>query len=65
VCSQALIQRRNRYDGADTAHTMLKEHEHIDRRRLLAHMDLHWEVLVAHLVNFRWIYPSERDDVPR
>src|SRR5205807_1066063 len=65
VCSKALIQRRNRYDGADIAHIILKQHERIDWRRLLAHMDLHWEVLLVHLVNFRWIYPSERDDVPR
>jgi hypothetical protein len=65
VCSKALVQRRERYDGADIAHLILKQHEHIDWRRLLAHMDLHWEVLLVHLVNFRWIYPSERDDVPR
>src|SRR5215471_13602821 len=65
VCSKALIQRRDRYDGADIAHIILKQHGRIDWRRLLAHMDLHWEVLLVHLVNFRWIYPSERDDVPR
>ena len=28
-------------------------------------MELHWEVLLAHLLNFRWAYPSERDCVPR
>jgi hypothetical protein len=28
-------------------------------------MDLHWEVLLMHLLNFRWVYPSERGAVPR
>jgi len=27
-------------------------------------MDLHWEVLLVHLLNFRWAYPSERNRVP-
>ncbi len=54
-----------RYDGADIAHLILKQHDQIDWRRLLAYMELHWEVLLAHLLNFRWAYPSERDCVPR
>jgi hypothetical protein len=28
-------------------------------------MDPHWEVLLVHLLNFRWVYPSERTKVPR
>ena len=28
-------------------------------------MEVHWEVLLMHLLNFRWIYPTERDNVPR
>ena len=36
-----------------------------DWRRLLGYMDLHWEVLLVHLLNFRWAYPSERENVPR
>ena len=36
----------------------------IDWRRLLGYMDLHWEVLLVHLLNFRWAYPSERNRVP-
>src|SRR5438445_6065042 len=35
------------------------------RQRLLGYMDLHWEVLLVHLLNFRWAYPSEREHVPR
>ncbi len=65
VWSKAFIQTRTRYDGADVVHVMLKQHEHIEWRRLLAYMDLHWEVLLMHVLNFRWIYPTERDHVPR
>jgi hypothetical protein len=65
VWSKAFIQTRTRYDGADVVHVMLKQHAHIDWRRLLAYMDLHWEVLLMHVLNFRWIYPSARDHVPR
>jgi Uncharacterised nucleotidyltransferase len=65
IWSKAFVQLRHRYDGADVAHLILKQHDQIDWRRLLAYMELHWEVLLAHLLNFRWAYPSERDCVPR
>jgi len=65
VWSKAFIQLRHRYDGADVVHVILKQHDQIDWRRLLAYMELHWEVLLMHLLNFRWIYPTERDHVPR
>jgi hypothetical protein len=65
IWSKCFIQLRHRYDGADVMHVILKQHDQIDWRRLLAYMELHWEVLLAHLLNFRWIYPTERDHVPR
>lgn len=65
VWSKAFVQVRHRYDGADVVHIMLKQHEEIDWARLLAYMDPHWEVLLVHLLNFRWVYPSERTKVPR
>ncbi|WP_245413463.1 nucleotidyltransferase family protein [Mangrovicella endophytica] len=64
VWSKCFIQLRHRYDGADVAHTILKAHGEIDWQRLLAYMEVHWEVLLTHLLNFRWIYPTERDAVP-
>jgi hypothetical protein len=63
--SKAFIQLHHRYDGADVAHLILKQHDEIDWRRLLSYMEAHWEVLLMHLLNFRWIYPSERDCIPR
>ncbi len=56
VWSKRFIQDRCRYDGADIAHTILKRHDEIDWRRLLGYMEMHWEVLLMHVLNFRWIY---------
>lgn len=65
IWSKIFVQDRYRYDGADVAHVILKQHDEIDWKRLLRYMELHWEVLFTHLVNFRYIYPSERHLVPR
>ena len=65
VWSKIFVQDRYRYDGADVAHMILKCHEKIDWHELLKHMELYWEVLLMALLNFRFIYPSERDHVPR
>jgi Uncharacterised nucleotidyltransferase len=64
VWSKCFIQLRHRYDGADVAHMILKAHAEIDWHRLLGYMEAYWEVLLIHLLNFRWMYPSERDKVP-
>ena len=64
VWSKAFVQNREHYDGADIAHVMLKEHEQIDWRRLLAYMEQYWEVLLVHILNFRFIYPTERHRIP-
>ena len=65
IWSKALIKDRDRYDGADIANLILRQHEAIDWKRLLAHMDAHWEILLCLLLNFRWVFPSERDRIPR
>ena len=65
ILSKLFLQDRYRYDGADVAHTILKKHDQIDWRRLLTAMELYWEVLLIHLLNFRFIYPTKRDLIPR
>jgi hypothetical protein len=64
IWSKAFIQLRHRFDGPDIMHIILRQHDRIEWRRLLSTMEPYWEILLAHLVNFRWIYPSERDIVP-
>jgi hypothetical protein len=45
-------------------HIILKQSDAIDWKSLLDQMDLYWEVLMAHLLNFRFAYPTERDKAP-
>jgi len=65
VWSKIYVQDRYRYDGADVAHMILRRSEDIDWRRLISSMELHWEVLLVAVLNFRFIYPSERHLIPR
>ncbi len=64
VWSKLFVQDRCRYDGADVAHVLLRQGERIDWERLLGYAEQYWEVLLAQLINFRFIYPSERRRVP-
>ncbi|KAA9018887.1 nucleotidyltransferase family protein [Sphingobium limneticum] len=64
ILSKLFIQDRYRYDGADVAHMILKQYEAIDWQRLLDAMELHWELLLIALLNFRFIYPTERHCIP-
>jgi hypothetical protein len=65
IWSKIFVQDHHRYDGADVAHMILKRHEEINWEQLLSHMELYWEVLLMALLNFRFIYPSEREAVPK
>jgi hypothetical protein len=65
VWSKIYVQDRYRYDGADVAHMILKRSEDIDWAQLISSMELHWEVLLNSVIDFRFIYPSERHLIPR
>lgn len=64
ILSKVFIQDRYRYDGSDIAHLILAEHKAIHWKRLLSSLDQYWEVLLIHLLGFRFIYPSERERIP-
>lgn len=59
------VQDRYHYDAADINHTILKRGKDMDWKRVLSLMDQHWHLLLAQFLNFQFIYPSERDAVPR
>ena len=65
IWARAFVMERERYDGADVAHLLRCRAETLDWRRLLERFGPHWRVLYAHLVLFGFIYPAERDRVPR
>jgi hypothetical protein len=64
IWSKAFVNERERYDGADINHLILKVGRAMDWERLLRRFDRYWEVLLSHLMMFRFAYPCERDLVP-
>jgi hypothetical protein len=65
IWSKLFIQNRLRYDGHDIVHAILKNDKAIDWKRLLSYSEQYWEVLLVHILNFRFIYPSEREHIPK
>ncbi|MBI2022868.1 nucleotidyltransferase [Candidatus Daviesbacteria bacterium] len=65
IWCRAYIMARDRYDGADINHLILKKGKELDWKRLLNRMEAHWELLLVHFLNFRFVYPSERDLIPK
>lgn len=64
IWSKAFVMERDRFDGADVLHLILKRGKRIDWTRLLERMGENWPVLLAHLVLYLYCYPSEREAVP-
>ncbi|WP_409014924.1 hypothetical protein [Archangium sp.] len=64
IWSKAFVNERERYDGADINHLILKMGAGLDWERLLRRFDRYWEVLLSHLMMFRFAYPCERDLIP-
>ena len=62
---KAFICERHRFDGADIAHMIQGLHGKLDWRYLLDRMGEHWELLLWHLVFFRYCYPCRASEVPR
>lgn len=63
--TKMLVQGRYRFDGADVLHIIRLSAGAIDWKRVLMHMDVQWEILLAHLLTFQFVYPSERNRIPR
>lgn len=60
------VQNRERFDGADVNHVLLKQGKNLDWKRLMQRMDPHWHLLLAQLVMFQFVYPSDfHDIIPR
>jgi hypothetical protein len=64
IWSKSFVNERERYDGADVNHLLLKAGREMDWERMMRRFDRYWEVLFGHIMMFRFAYPSERDTVP-
>src|SRR5512140_1466257 len=65
IWSKVFVQDRYKYDGCDVNHLILTQSDLIDWKRLMAYAEQYWEVLLDHVLNFRFVYPSERERIPR
>lgn len=59
IFCKCYVQNRERYDGADVNHVILKYGEKLDWKRLLSKLDKHWHLLLSHLILFQFVYPYD------
>ena len=65
IWQKAFIQERERFDGADIHHLLRCKGAQLDWDHLLWRFGgRHWEVLLVHLITFRFSFPSDKDQVP-
>jgi hypothetical protein len=62
--SKAFVMERERYDGADVLHLILRQGERIDWPHLCHRFRGHERVLLAYLMLFSYAYPHEDRKVP-
>lgn len=65
IWTKCYVQDRSRYEGSDIYHIILRQKGKLDWQRILMRMEAHWEILLAHLINFRFVYPSEVKIIPK
>ncbi|MBD0279335.1 MAG: nucleotidyltransferase [Flavisolibacter sp.] len=59
IWCKSFVHNRERYDGADINHLLLKRGKELDWKRLLTYLDLHWHILLSHLLLFQFVYPAD------
>ena len=64
IWTKGFIMERERFDGADIAHLLLARGPELDWKRLRDRFRGHEQILLAHLLLFTYIYPSERQQIP-
>lgn len=57
------VQNRERFDGADVNHIILKYGKQLDWKRILFRMDPHWHLLLSQIINFQFVYPADYHDI--
>jgi hypothetical protein len=65
IWSKGFVCERERYDGHDVSNLIRAVGHEMSWERLLDRYADHWEVLLSHLVMYRFAFPGERSQVPR
>lgn len=63
VFCKIYVQNRERFDGADVNHIILKSGRNMDWKRLLFRLDPHWHLLLSQILNFQFVYPADYHDI--
>jgi hypothetical protein len=53
------VQNRERFDGADVNHMLMRYGPKLDWKKLFMRMEPDWQVLLAQLVMFQYVYPTD------
>jgi hypothetical protein len=65
IWSKTYVMERERYDGGDVMHLLLRTGKRLDWHRLVRRFGDHWRLLLMQLIKFGFVYPSERHRIPR
>lgn len=65
IFTKAMTCGRYRFDGADLYHLLIGLGDRVDWDAVLRRFGPHWEVLLAQLVLFGYVFPSHASLVPR
>lgn len=65
IWSKSYVMERERYDGGDVMHLILRTGTRLDWPRLVHRFGDHWRLLLMQIVKFGFVYPSERFRIPR
>jgi hypothetical protein len=63
VWCKIYVQNRERFDGADVNHIILRYGKQLDWNRLLLRIDQHWHLLLATIIIFQFVYPADYQDI--
>lgn len=63
VWCKLFVINRERYDGADVNHILLKTGRDFNWERLLFRMDPHWHILLAQILQFQFVYPTDYNEI--
>jgi hypothetical protein len=63
VWCKSYVKNRERYDGADINHVLLRCGKTFDWKRLFTRLDQHWHLLLAQLLLFQFVYPGDYHDI--
>ncbi len=63
IWCKSYVWNRERFDGADINHVLLKYGQKMDWKRLMHRLDPHWHLLLAHLVMFQFVYPADFHEI--